>query len=77
MITCAITGAETSREKQPNLPITPNEQAEAALACVRAGASIIHLHVREDDGRPTQRVERFSEAITAIRARVPGVIIQI
>ena len=77
IITCAITGAETTREKQPNLPITPQEQAAAAEECVKAGASIIHLHVREDDGKPSQRPERFKEAIDAIRARVPEVIIQI
>ncbi len=77
IITCAITGAETTKEKQPNLPVTPKEQAEAAAEAVRAGASIIHLHVREDDGKPSQRVERFKEAIDAIRAKAPGVIIQI
>lgn len=77
IITCAITGAETTREKQPNLPITPMEQAEAAEACVNAGASIIHLHVREEDGKPSQRPERFRESIDAIRSRVPEVIIQI
>ena len=77
IITCAITGAETTREKQPNLPITPEEQAIAAHEAVKAGASIIHLHVREDDGRPTQRMERFQESVKAIRKKTPGVIIQI
>lgn len=77
IITCAITGAETTREKQPHLPITPQEQAIAAEECVKAGASIIHLHVREDDGSPSQRPERFKESIDAIRTRVPEVIIQI
>jgi len=77
IITCAITGAETTRERQPNLPVTPQEQAQAAYDAVQAGASIIHLHVREDDGKPTQRQERFRESIDAIRAKCPGVIIQI
>jgi len=77
IITCAITGAETTRERQPNLPIQPEEQAIAAEEAVKAGASIIHLHVREDDGKPSQRVERFEESIRAIRKRVPEVIIQI
>lgn len=77
IITCAITGAETSKQKQPALPITPQEQAIEAEKCVAAGASIIHLHVREDDGTPSQRPERFGEAIEAIRKRVPQVIIQI
>ena len=77
IITCALTGAETTKEKQPHLPVTPQEQAIAAQEAVEAGASIIHLHVREDDGSPSQRLERFEEAIEAIRKRCPKVIIQI
>lgn len=77
IITCAITGAETTKAAQPALPITPKEQAIAAKECVLAGASIIHLHVRDDNGGPTQSVERFKESIDAIREAAPGVIIQI
>ena len=77
VITCALTGAETTRARQPALPITPREQAIASEACILAGASVIHLHVREEDGSPSQRPERFSEAIVAIRKAVPGAIIQI
>ena len=44
IITCALTGAETTRERQPSLPMTPDEQAIAAEEAVHAGASIIHLH---------------------------------
>ncbi|MEN9723870.1 MAG: 3-keto-5-aminohexanoate cleavage enzyme [Pseudomonadota bacterium] len=77
IITCAITGAETTRDRQPRLPQTPQEQAQASEECLQAGGSIIHLHVREDDGRPSQRPERFEEAISAIRARAPQAVIQI
>ncbi|OQC06120.1 MAG: 3-keto-5-aminohexanoate cleavage enzyme [Candidatus Cloacimonetes bacterium ADurb.Bin089] len=77
ILTAAITGAETSRKDQPNLPLTPQEQADEAKACFEAGARVIHLHIREDDGRPSQRLERFQEAITAIRKAVPEIIIQI
>ena len=77
ILTAAITGAETARKDQPNLPITPEEQARDAKACFEAGARVIHLHVREDDGSPTQRLERFKDSIDAIRAAVPEVIIQI
>lgn len=77
IITCAITGAETTREQQPYLPITPEEQAQAAVDAVKAGASVIHLHVREDDGKPSQRSERFREAIAAIRTAAPKAVIQI
>jgi 3-keto-5-aminohexanoate cleavage enzyme len=42
IITCAITGAETTKAQNPNLPITPDEQADAAFQCWKEGASIIH-----------------------------------
>jgi 3-keto-5-aminohexanoate cleavage enzyme len=77
IITCALTGAETTREKQPALPVTPDEQARAAAEAVKAGASIVHLHVRDDAGKPTQDLARFEASIRAIRAAAPGVIIQI
>lgn len=77
IITCAITGAETTREKQPALPITPEEQGRAAKEAFEAGASIIHLHVRDDSGKPTQDLGRFRDSIAAIRAAAPGIIIQI
>jgi 3-keto-5-aminohexanoate cleavage enzyme len=76
IITCAITGAETTKQHNPNLPVTPDEQAQAALDCYNAGASIIHLHVRDDKGNPTQSVERFQEVIEKIRSKCP-VIVQI
>ncbi|MCL6515862.1 3-keto-5-aminohexanoate cleavage protein [Alicyclobacillus sp.] len=76
IITAAMVGAETTREQQPNLPITPEEIAEAAQACREAGASICHLHVRWDDGTPTQDRERFRETIEAIRKRC-DIIIQV
>ena len=77
IITAAITGAETTRKDQPNLPITPAEQAQAALDCFHVGARVIHLHVRNDDGSPTQSLERFQASIEAIRKVVPEMIIQI
>ncbi|MFA6721525.1 MAG: 3-keto-5-aminohexanoate cleavage protein [Candidatus Cloacimonadaceae bacterium] len=77
ILTAAITGAETSRQDQPNLPITPEEQAADAKACYEAGARVIHLHVRDDAGQPTQSIHRFKAALQAIRAAAPEVIIQI
>ncbi len=76
IITTAITGAETTKEVQPALPITPDEQAESAKECYEQGSTVIHLHVREDDGKPSQRLERFEEAINKIRKAVPEAIIQ-
>jgi 3-keto-5-aminohexanoate cleavage enzyme len=77
ILTAAITGAETCRKDQPNLPITPEEQAAEAVACFEAGARIIHLHVRDDEGNPTQSLERFEAAIKAIKTAVPEIIVQI
>lgn len=69
MITAAITGAETTKEAQPNLPVTPQELADSAYECYKAGASIVHLHVREDDGTPTQDPAIFKKAIELIREK--------
>ncbi len=78
IITAAITGAETTKQMNPNLPTTPAEQAAAAAECVKAGASVIHLHVRDDAGKPTQALDRFRASIEAIRAACdPKTIIQL
>jgi 3-keto-5-aminohexanoate cleavage enzyme len=77
IITAAITGAETQRKDQPNLPTSPVQQAEAAKECFKSGARVVHLHVRDDEERPTQNLERFKEAIDRIRNAVPEMIIQI
>jgi 3-keto-5-aminohexanoate cleavage enzyme len=74
IITAAICGAETTREMTPHLPITAAELAEEALRCREAGAAVIHLHVRRDDGSPTQDRALFQKAIDAIRARCDIII---
>ena len=78
IITAAITGAETSKDMNPNLPVTPAEQAADAAACVAAGAAVIHLHVRNAAEKPSQELGDFRAAIEAIRkACSPAPIIQI
>lgn len=67
IITVAAVGAELTKEQQPRLPITPEELAADAAACREAGASIYHLHVRDESGRPTMDVETFRVAHDAIR----------
>jgi 3-keto-5-aminohexanoate cleavage enzyme len=69
VITVAPVGAEVTRDDNPALPHTPPEIAADAVACAEAGASVVHLHVRESDGTPSARPELFAEAITLIRAR--------
>lgn len=76
IITCAICGAEVTKDQNPNVPYTVEEIANEAYAAYKAGASIIHLHVREDDGTPTQSKARFKECIDAILEKCPDVIIQ-
>lgn len=76
IITCAICGAEVTKEHNPAVPYTVEEIVREAKSAYDAGASVIHLHVREDDGTPTQRHERFQECMDAIRKACPDVIIQ-
>jgi len=76
IITCAISGAEVTKEHNPYVPYTPEEMAQEAYKAYKAGASIIHVHVRNDDGTPTQDEKRFEATIKAIREKCPDVIIQ-
>jgi 3-keto-5-aminohexanoate cleavage enzyme len=69
IITAAITGAETAKSMNPNLPCSPEEQAEAAFQCWKAGAAIVHLHVRDDQEKPSQSVELFDKVSRLIRER--------
>lgn len=68
VITCAPVGAEVRPDQTPHLPYTPQLLGETARAVREAGASIIHVHCRNDDGTNTHSVERFREAYEAIRA---------
>lgn len=77
IITCAITGAEVAKSMNPAVPYTVPEIQEAAYEAYLAGASIIHLHARLDDGTPTQDRKRYQELINAIREKAPDVIIQV
>src|SRR3954468_18772395 len=74
ILTAAICGAETTRAQTPYLPITAEELAAEAARCAEAGASIVHLHVRKDDGTPTQDRALFDKAIRAIRARCDVIV---
>lgn len=67
IITAALSGAETSREDNPNLPVSVEEIAEAGLEAAEAGASILHLHMRNEKGEPSQDPELFKEAKTLIQ----------
>ena len=75
IITAAICGAEVTKEQNPAVPYTVEEIVREAKSAVDAGAAIVHLHVREDDGTPTQSKARFKECIDAIYEVCPDVII--
>src|SRR5579884_911417 len=74
ILTAAIVGAELTRDQTPYLPFTPAEVADDAARCREAGAAVIHLHVRTDDGRNTQSSERFAEVIDAIRRKCDCIV---
>jgi len=74
IITAAICGAETTRAQTPYLPITAGELAEEAARCREAGAAVVHLHVRREDGSPNQDKALFQKAIDAIRTRTDVII---
>ncbi|MCE1166964.1 MAG: 3-keto-5-aminohexanoate cleavage protein [Sphingobacteriia bacterium] len=76
IITAAISGAEVTKEMNPAVPYRIEEYVREAGLAYEAGASIIHLHVRWDDGTPTQDKERFRVVMEAIKAKYPEVIIQ-
>ena len=69
IITCALIGAELTREDTPYLCLTPDELAESAQMAVKAGACIIHLHVRDEQGMPSQRTDIFKEVSEKIKER--------
>lgn len=75
IITAAICGAEVNKEQNPAVPYTVEEIVREAKSAVDAGAAIVHLHVREDDGTPTQSKARFKECLDAIYKVCPDVIV--
>lgn len=76
IITCAITGSLPKKADNPAVPVTPAEQIESTHAAFEAGATLVHLHVRNDDGSPTSSPERFAQVQEGIRKHCPGIIIQ-
>ena len=68
VLTVAVTGADVFRENNPNIPYTTQEIAESSIEAGQAGATVVHLHVREDDGTPSGRPELFKDVMERIRA---------
>ncbi|MEC5423371.1 3-keto-5-aminohexanoate cleavage protein [Virgibacillus sp. C22-A2] len=74
IITVAPTGAVTTKENSPHLPTTPTEIAEEVYEAWKAGASIAHIHVRDDDGKPSMDYEKFSETVKLIKEKCDIII---
>lgn len=75
ILSAALTGAATNKSHCAAIPYTPIEIAEEAKRAVDAGASIVHIHAREDNGFPSWRPEVFVEIQNEVRKRCPSVII--
>lgn len=70
VISAALTGAITTQQESPALPIRPEEIAADVVACAKAGAAICHIHVRDENGVGTMDLGRFTAAYEAIQAAV-------
>ncbi|HHU68789.1 MAG TPA: 3-keto-5-aminohexanoate cleavage protein, partial [Thermoanaerobacterales bacterium] len=74
IITVAPTGAWPTKKDNPNIPITPQEIADDVYECYKAGASIAHIHVRDDEGKGTMDKAKFEETVRLIKERCDIVI---
>jgi 3-keto-5-aminohexanoate cleavage enzyme len=76
IITAALNGAFVNKANNPHVPEQPDEIAQAALECYEAGAAIVHIHARDEQGSPCGTKEKFAEIIAAVRGRCSEIIIQ-
>jgi len=74
IVTAALTGGVHGKEANPNLPETPAEIGTAAAACEAAGASVVHLHARQENGERAFATERFQAVTDAVRERTDLIV---
>jgi uncharacterized protein (DUF849 family) len=77
IITCAMSGVAANRDQCPAIPYTPEDYAAEARRAYDAGASVLHIHARYPDGKPSFRVEEYRSITEAILAEVPDVVINL
>ena len=77
IISVAITGSLPRKKDNPAVPISIEEQVESTHEAFEAGATLVHLHVRNDDETPTSAPERFAQVLDGIRKHCPGMITQV
>ncbi len=75
IINLAPTGIKPGKSDNPNVPISPDEIIKDCVECAMLGASIVHLHAREEDGSPAFRKSLYQRMIEGIRSHAPEVII--
>jgi len=75
IINAALTGVVPTKADNPSVPLTPREIAADALRVYRLGASMVHIHARDEDGLPTPRKEVFREIFARIRDACPDIVI--
>jgi len=76
-ITCAVTGGGYTTHKSDKVPVTPEQIANSCIEAAKAGAAIVHIHVREDDGMPSRDVGKFAEVVERVRASDTDVVINL
>jgi 3-keto-5-aminohexanoate cleavage enzyme len=76
VIAVAITGSVPRKKDNPAVPITPPEQIESTRQAYEAGATLVHIHVRNDDETPSSDPQRFAAVQAGIAEQCPGMIIQ-
>lgn len=77
VITVALTGNLNTKERNPSLPCTPQEIADQVHNCAQLGATVFHIHARDENNKPTMHVPVFREICRLVKQRDPDVIIQI
>ncbi len=78
VVTCAVTGAGDTRSKNPNVPVTPREVADAAIEAAKAGAAIAHIHVRDPEtGKGSRDPELFRQVVDMVRSSGTDVVINL
>lgn len=77
-ITCAVTGSGSTQDRSPHVPRSPKEIAKSAIDAAKAGAAVVHCHVREPDtGKPSRRIDLYQEVTERIRAAEVDVVLNL